>query len=65
MKSSFLLEMKTRGFLNQCTDLEGLDNILNAKKYKCVYRFRLYSSKPSCGKSFANYDIATVTKTWT
>ena len=53
MKSSFLLEMKTRGFLNQCTDLEGLDNILNAKSISAYIGFRLYSSKSSCGKSFA------------
>ena len=39
MKSSFLLEMKTRGFLNQCTDLEGLDNILNAKSISAYIGF--------------------------
>ena len=31
MKNKFLIEMKSRGFLNQCTDLDGLDNICNKK----------------------------------
>ena len=31
MKNSFLSEMKSRGFLNQCTDLENLDEILKEK----------------------------------
>ena len=29
MKSSFLKEMESRGYLNQCTDLDGLDQIFN------------------------------------
>ena len=29
MKNAFLLEMQERGYLNQCTDLEKLDNICN------------------------------------
>ena len=31
MKNKFLLEMQSRGYLNQCTDLEGLDEICNKK----------------------------------
>ena len=31
MKSTFLSEMNSRGFLNQCTDLEGLKKIFNQK----------------------------------
>ena len=31
MKNAFLLEMKTRGYLNQCTDLDRLDEISNKK----------------------------------
>ncbi len=27
MKNNLLIEMKSRGYLNQCTDLEGLDSI--------------------------------------
>ena len=30
MKSGFLKEMKSRGYLNQCTDLEKLDKHINA-----------------------------------
>jgi tyrosyl-tRNA synthetase len=29
MKNTFLLEMKSRGYLNQCTDLDKLDNVCN------------------------------------
>ena len=29
MKNKFLLEMRSRGYLNQCTDLDKLDNICN------------------------------------
>ena len=29
MKNNFLLEMKSRGYLNQCTDLDKLDEICN------------------------------------
>ena len=32
MKNKFLLEMQSRGYLNQCTDLEKLSEICN-KKY--------------------------------
>jgi tyrosyl-tRNA synthetase len=31
MKNKFLLEMQSRGYLNQCTDLDNLDNICNKK----------------------------------
>ena len=31
MKNKFLLEMKDRGYLNQCTDLDGLDEICDKK----------------------------------
>ena len=31
MKNKFLLEMKSRGFLNQCTDLTGLEMQCNKK----------------------------------
>ena len=34
MKSNFLAEMKDRGYLNQCTDLDGLDEL--AKKGKIL-----------------------------
>ena len=31
MKNKFLLEMQVRGYLNQCTDLDGLDEICDKK----------------------------------
>ena len=31
MKNKFLLEMQSRGYLNQCTDLDGLSSICNKK----------------------------------
>ena len=31
MKNKFLLEMKSRGYLNQCTDLDALDQILDER----------------------------------
>ena len=31
MKNKFLIEMKSRGYLNQCTDLDTLDEICNKK----------------------------------
>ena len=31
MKNKFLLEMKSRGYLNQCTDLDTLDRILDER----------------------------------
>ena len=31
MKNKFLIEMQSRGYINQCTDIEGLDRICNQK----------------------------------
>ena len=31
MKNKFLLEMQARGYLNQCTDLDALDEICDKK----------------------------------
>ena len=31
MKNKFLLEMQSRGYLNQCTDFDKLDQICNKK----------------------------------
>ena len=39
MKNTFLSEMNSRGFLNQCTDLEGLKKILNQKAIKAYIGF--------------------------
>tara|TARA_Y100001970_G_scaffold171825_1_gene210089 strand:+ start:3618 stop:4859 length:1242 start_codon:yes stop_codon:yes gene_type:complete len=39
MKNSFLSEMKSRGFLNQCTDLEKLIEVSNKKQIKAYIGF--------------------------
>jgi len=39
MKNTFLSEMNSRGFLNQCTDLEGLKKILNQQTIKAYIGF--------------------------
>ncbi len=39
MKNTFLSEMNSRGFLNQCTDLEGLEKILSQKPIKAYIGF--------------------------
>ena len=39
MKNTFLSEMNSRGFLNQCTDLEKLDKILRGKTIKAYIGF--------------------------
>ncbi len=39
MKNSFLSEMKSRGYLNQCTDLENLDKISKDKSIKAYIGF--------------------------
>ena len=39
MKNEFLTEMSSRGFLNQCTDLEKLDKISNEKPIKAYIGF--------------------------
>ncbi|OUX53193.1 MAG: tyrosine--tRNA ligase [Pelagibacteraceae bacterium TMED287] len=39
MKNSFLSEMSSRGFLNQCTDLEKLENMTNQKSISAYIGF--------------------------
>ena len=39
MKNAFLSEMNSRGFLNQCTDLDKLERILNGKSIKAYIGF--------------------------
>ena len=39
MKKTFLSEMNSRGFLNQCTDLEGLKKVLNQQTIKAYIGF--------------------------
>ena len=49
MKNSFLSEMNSRGFLNQCTDLEGLRKILNQKAIKAYIGFDTTASSLHVG----------------
>ncbi len=39
MKNDFLLEMHSRGYLNQCTDLDNLDHILSKKSITAYIGF--------------------------
>ena len=39
MKNTFLSEMRSRGFLNQCTDLEKLEVVFNQKQVKAYIGF--------------------------
>ena len=39
MKNAFLSEMNSRGFLNQCTDMDKLERILNGKSIKAYIGF--------------------------
>ena len=39
MKNTFLSEMSSRGFLNQCTDIEGLKKITEKKAIKAYIGF--------------------------
>ena len=36
MKNSFLSEMRSRGYLNQCTDLDNLEKISKDKQSKLI-----------------------------
>ncbi len=38
-KSNFLRELSARGYLNQCTDLEGLDKVLSSEKISAYVGF--------------------------
>ena len=49
MKNTFLSEMNSRGFLNQCTDLEGLRKILNQKAIKAYIGFDTTASSLHVG----------------
>ena len=39
MKNAFLLNMSSRGYLNQCTDLDKLDNICNKNSISAYIGF--------------------------
>ena len=39
MKNSFLSEMRSRGYLNQCTDLDNLEKVSKEKTIKAYIGF--------------------------
>ena len=39
MKNAFLSEMSSRGFLNQCTDLDKLNEVISKKPIKAYIGF--------------------------
>ena len=49
MKSTFLIEMQERGYLNQCTDLEKLDLILSKKSVPAYIGFDCTASSLHVG----------------
>ena len=49
MKSTFLIELQERGFLNQCTDLEKLDNLMSKKSISAYIGFDCTASSLHVG----------------
>ena len=49
MKNAFLLEMQERGYLNQCTDLDKLDNICNNQSITAYIGFDCTASSLHVG----------------
>ena len=49
MKNAFLLEMKSRGYLNQCTDLDKLDTICNSQSIAAYIGFDCTASSLHVG----------------
>ena len=50
MKSTFLKEMQERGYLNQCTDLEKLDEIISKKSISAYIGFDCTATLFTCWK---------------
>ena len=49
MKNKFLLEMKSRGYLNQCTDIDNLDSICSKKSISAYIGFDCTASSLHVG----------------
>ena len=49
LKSNLLNTLKTRGFINDCTDLVGLDNVLNTSKITCYIGYDATASSLHVG----------------
>ena len=61
MKNAFLSEMSSRGFLNQCTDLDKLDKITKEKQIKAYIGFDSTAPSLHVG-SFLNYYLLKIKK---
>ena len=49
LKSNILNNLKTRGFINDCTDLMGLDNLLSTSKLTCYIGYDATASSLHVG----------------
>ena len=49
MENTFLTQMQTRGYLNQCTDLDKLDNICSKKSISAYIGFDCTASSLHVG----------------
>jgi tyrosyl-tRNA synthetase len=63
MKNNFLQEMQDRGFLNQCTNIDKLDEICDKKSISGYIGFDCTASSLHVGV-FANNDFKINAKTW-
>ena len=57
MKNEFLNEMQTRGYLNQCTDLEKLDALCSKKSISGYIGFDCTASSLHVGSLLTNNDF--------
>ena len=64
MKNKFLLEMQSRGYLNQCTDLDKLEEICNKKIDITSYIGFDCTAKSACGQFTTNNDSKVNAKAW-
>ena len=62
MKNNFLQEMKDRGYLNQCTELDKLSEICNKKSISGYIGFDCTASSLHVG-FITNYDFEINAKT--
>ena len=62
LKSNLLNTLKTRGFINDCTDLVGLDNVLNTSKITCYIGYDATASFSTCRTPYEYNDAKMVSK---
>jgi tyrosyl-tRNA synthetase len=64
MKNKFLLEMQDRGYLNQCTDLDGLDEICDKKSISGYIGFDCTASSLHVGSLLQIMILKLMQKAW-